>query len=180
MSNAQPKNIDVDTVRQWLDAGEAVLVDIREPDEYAREHIPGALSAPLSSLESFTADPAKGRVAVFHCQSGNRSRQASEQIAACGYDEIYLMEGGMQEWKRRGHSVHVNRKAPISIMRQVQIVAGSLAALGAILGLFVDPNFVWLSAFVGAGLLFAGLTGTCAVASILALMPWNRVSSEAA
>lgn len=180
MSNTQPKPIDVDTVRKWTDAGDAVLVDIREADEYAREHIPGAHSAPLSSFDGFRPPPGKTRIAVFHCQSGNRTQQASEKIAASGYGEVFLMEGGMQEWKRGGHAVNVNRKAPISIMRQVQIIAGSLALLGGLFGLYVDPNFVWLSAFVGAGLLFAGLTNTCAVASILAMMPWNRAPGEPA
>jgi rhodanese-related sulfurtransferase len=152
----------------------AVLVDIREADEHARERIPGARSSPLST-GAFQA-PQNG-VAVVHCKSGNRTRmnapalRAAAQGAAC---EVYLLEGGIDAWKAAGLPIEKNRKAPIEIMRQVQITAGGLALLGFVLGLTVNPAFHALSGFIGAGLLFAGASGWCGMAKLLAVMPWNR------
>ena len=88
--------------------------------------------------------------------------------------ETYILEGGIDAWKKAGLPVALDRSQPIDIMRQVQIVAGSLVLIGAVLGFFVAPGFYALSAFVGAGLLFAGISGFCGMAKLLGLMPWNR------
>jgi rhodanese-related sulfurtransferase len=85
-----------------------------------------------------------------------------------------LVEGGLDAWKRAGLPVAEDRRQPIELMRQVQIAAGSMVVLGVVLGLLVAPGFYLLSGFVGAGLVFAGVTGTCGLASVLRLMPWNR------
>ncbi len=154
----------------------ATLVDIRERDEYAREHIEGARHHALSTLDR--AHPARpgDAVLIFHCKSGARTAQAAQQIASgtpAGV-ETYILDGGIDAWKKAGLPVIVDRKAPIPVMRQVQIGAGSLVLLGAILGATVSPGFYALSAFVGAGLIFAGATGFCGMARVLELMPWNR------
>lgn len=95
--------------------------------------------------------------------------------AAC---ESYILEGGIDAWKKAGLPVAFDRKAPIPTMRQVQIVAGSLVVLGTVLGATVAPAFYALSAFVGAGLVFAGVTGFCGMERVLALMPWNRPAAN--
>lgn len=114
---------------------------------------------------------------MFHCKSGARTHAntaalaAAAQGAAC---EAYALEGGLEAWKAAGLPVAKDRKAPLEIMRQVQITAGGLALLGFMLGVSVDPAFHALSGFIGAGLLFAGVSGWCGMAKLLAVMPWNR------
>lgn len=159
----------------------AVLIDIREADEYAREHIPGARHHPLSRLDKKTLERPSNGVVVFHCRSGARTQSNAARLASAAQNcEAYALEGGLNAWKKAGLPIALDRRQPIDIMRQVQIVAGSLVLLGAGLGFFVAPVFYALSAFVGAGLLFAGLTGFCGMATVLGWMPWNRRAAAGA
>ncbi|MEQ8652067.1 MAG: rhodanese-like domain-containing protein [Kiloniellales bacterium] len=178
MTQVKLEEVDSRTLKKWLDADKAVLIDIREPEEYAREHIPGSRTVPLTRLEAADFSKDHDKIAVFHCGSGNRTRQAAPQILSSGFREVYHLEGGLQSWKKAGFAVNVNRKAPISIMRQVQITAGAMVVLGILLAILVSPWFMALSAFVGAGLVFAGVSGTCAMANVLARMPWNRLPAS--
>jgi rhodanese-related sulfurtransferase len=166
--------IDVTTLHTWLTAGEAVLVDVREPAEHAGEHIPGAQLLPLSRFDPAQIPPPAGKKVVLYCQSGNRSAQAGRQMLAAGASQIWHVQGGLQAFKDAGYETVRNPHAPISLQRQVQIVAGALVLLGTLLGALVSPWFLWLSGFVGAGLTFAGLTGTCGMAMLLARLPYNQ------
>ena len=177
MTQAELREVDSRTLKAWLDSDKAVLIDIREPDEYAREHIPGSRLVPLSGFDAADFPKDHDKIAVFHCNSGNRTCQAAPQILSSGFREVYHLEGGLRAWKKAGLAVNINRQAPISIMRQVQITAGALVVLGILLAILVSPWFMALSAFVGAGLVFAGVSGTCAMANVLALMPWNRLAA---
>lgn len=160
-----------------LIAAGAVLVDIRDADEYRREHIAGARLRPLSTLASLDVEP--GRVVIFQCRSGARTTAHADRLAAAAASEAYRLEGGLDAWKKAGLPVVADKRQPLELMRQVQIAAGSLVLIGAALGAFVHPGFYALSAFVGAGLVFAGVSGTCAMARILRRMPWNRPASTA-
>lgn len=157
-----------------LKAKRAVLVDIREPDEFARRHVTGALSRPLSGLEAAHIKIAPGADVVFTCKTGMRTGANCDRLAAQVEGPAFVLEGGVDAWAAAGLPVAEDRKAPLEIMRQVQIGAGSLVLLGVILGLLLDPAFFGLSAFVGAGLAFAGATGFCGMARLLAWAPWNR------
>jgi len=163
-------------VRDAMERGEIVLIDVREPAEHAGERIPGSRLLPLSK---FDADQARslagGKPIVLHCRGGNRSGQACQKMLNAGAEGATHLAGGIEAWNKAGLPIERDAKAPISIMRQVQITAGSLVLIGAVLGYFVSPWFIGLSGFVGAGLLFAGLTDTCGMAMLLAKMPWNRV-----
>jgi rhodanese-related sulfurtransferase len=161
-------------LKRRLDAGDAVLIDIRETDEHAREHILGARLAPLSAIDAHDFDRDHAKAAVFHCKSGMRTQANAARLIARGFREAYFLEGGIEAWKAAGYAVHANTKAPLEIMRQVQIAAGALVLIGVALGWFVHPAFFALSAFVGAGLTFAGATGWCGMAMLLKAMPWNR------
>jgi rhodanese-related sulfurtransferase len=154
----------------------AVLVDIREPDEFRRRHVPGALSRPLSGLEraSLTLQPTQE--VVFTCKSGMRTAAACERLAAAVAGPALVLEGGVDAWTAAGLPIAEDKAQPLVILRQVQITAGSLVVAGVGLGLTVHPAFFGLPAFVGAGLIFAGLTGTCGMARLLALAPWNRAA----
>ena len=154
----------------------ALLVDIRERDEHARERIEGARHHALSVIDRDHPARPGDKVLIFHCRSGTRTAQSAPQIASAmpAGVETYILEGGIDAWKKAGLPVTIDRSAPIPTMRQVQIVAGSLVLLGATLGAAVAPGFYLLTAFVGAGLVFAGVTGFCGMARVLDLMPWNR------
>jgi rhodanese-related sulfurtransferase len=153
----------------------AVLIDVREADEHAREHIPGARHHALTKIDR--ANPVKqgDDVLIFHCRSGARTGSNSLKLAGAAQGcEAFILDGGLNAWKKAGLPVTLDRNQPIDIIRQVQIVAGSMILIGVMLGVFVAPAFYALSAFVGAGLLFAGISGFCGMARLLGLMPWNR------
>jgi rhodanese-related sulfurtransferase len=153
----------------------AVLIDVRDADEHARERIPGARHHALSRIDVEMPVPENDDILVFHCRSGMRTAaNAGKLAAAAGTCEAYVVEGGIDGWKKAGLPVTLDRRQPIEVMRQVQIATGTLILLGVLLGFFVAPGFYALSGFVGVGLLFAGLSGFCGMARLLALMPWNR------
>ncbi|HBM2890767.1 TPA: rhodanese family protein [Klebsiella oxytoca] len=161
--------------RALIDRG-ARLVDIRDADEYAREHIPGAQLVPLETLNKGAALHASHEeTIVFHCQAGSRTQNNAARLAASAAPaQARLLAGGIQAWKAAGLPVEEDKSQPLPLMRQVQIAAGVLILLGVALGYTVNSGFFLLSAFVGAGLAFAGITGFCGMARLLALMPWNR------
>lgn len=170
------KAIPAGRAKELVEGG-ALLVDIREADEFRREHIAGARTRPLSTLQSLDVEP--GRTVIFTCRSGARTTAHADRLAVAANTEAYRLEGGLDAWKKAGHPVVADRRQPIEMMRQVQIVAGSLVLIGALLGSLVHPAFYILSGFVGAGLVFAGVSGTCAMARILRLAPWNRSPATA-
>jgi rhodanese-related sulfurtransferase len=156
-----------------LAAGAAVLVDIREADEFARSHVPGALSQPLSGWEAAHLQIAAGHDVIFTCRSGMRTAGACDRLAARVSGPAFVLAGGLDGWAKAGLPLAVDARAPLEIMRQVQIAAGSMVLLGVVLGFLVAPGWFGLAAFVGAGLTFAGVTGFCGMARLLMLAPWN-------
>jgi rhodanese-related sulfurtransferase len=164
-------------VRERIDAGHAVLIDIREPDEFARSHIKGAQSQPLSVWEKAHLSVDPDADVIFTCRSGMRTAGACDRLAARVTGDAFVLDGGLNAWEKAGLPVETNADAPLEIMRQVQIAAGSLVLIGVLLGFFVAPAWFGLSAFVGAGLTFAGISGFCGMARLLMLMPWNRVKT---
>ena len=171
------KQIKPAALRQTLVRNEALVIDVREPGEFAREHIAGTQSFPLSSF-----DPSRlprDRRIVLCCQSGARSSRALAQLEAAGLNDIAQLDGGLGAWKAAHLPTSIDITQPISIMRQVQIIAGSLVVLGAVLAAVVSPWFIVLSGFVGAGLMFAGITDTCMMAMLLSKLPYNRPRAAA-
>jgi rhodanese-related sulfurtransferase len=160
----------------------AILVDIREADERAREKLAGARHLPLSKLNEADLALHEGKPVIFHCKSGARTMGHASRLAekAGGACEAFIIEGGLDAWKKAGLPVVADRRQPIELQRQVQIGAGSLAFLGTMLGLFASPWFLVVPAFVGAGLIVAGATGFCGMARILMRAPWNRATYESA
>lgn len=166
--------IDPFKARAAMQAG-ARLVDIRGPDEYAREHIPGASNIPLDRIGELGAGASP---VIFHCRSGVRTEANAAQLAAAtGNAPAYILSGGIDAWRSAGQPTALDRRQPIEIMRQVQIAAGSLILIGVLLGFLWSPAMFGLSAFVGAGLVVAGTTGWCGMAQVLRVFPWNRRAS---
>jgi rhodanese-related sulfurtransferase len=159
------------TEAKRLIAQGARMIDIRAPDEHARERIPGAENLPVEGLSALQGGSG---IAIFHCRSGQRTAMNADKLARAASCDAYIVEGGIEAWKKAGLPVERDRSRPIEIQRQVMIAAGGLVLLGALLGRFVASEFYVLPVFVGAGLTFAGITGWCGMAKLLALMPWNR------
>jgi rhodanese-related sulfurtransferase len=159
------------------------LIDVRTPAEYRELHAGPARLIPLDSLEPDAVMASRGEAAdqplYFICRSGSRGKQACAKFVAAGYRNVVNVEGGTLAWEQAGLAV-VRGEKTISLERQVRIAAGSLVVLNTALGAFVHPAFLGLSAFVGAGRVFAGVTDTCGMGMLLARMPWNRATSPGA
>lgn len=168
------QEIKASEARHWMEEGRAELIDIRDSGERSQLRIPEARWMPLTGLEAGLKAEPHQKIGIFHCRSGRRTQVHADKLATVGYPEMYVLEGGIMAWKKAGYPVTSDSKAPIEIMRQVQIAAGSLVVLGVILGTWVHAGFFWLSGFIGAGLLFSGATGSCGMASMLAKLPFNR------
>jgi rhodanese-related sulfurtransferase len=160
---------------QRLLADGAILVDIREPDEHARQHIPGARHLPLSRLDEVDLAVHEGKPVIFHCRSGARTLANAGRLAErSGACDAYVVAGGLDAWRAAGLPIVADRRRPIELQRQVQIGAGGLVLGGTLLSALVSPLFLLVPGFVGAGLIFAGASGFCGMAHLLMRAPWNR------
>jgi rhodanese-related sulfurtransferase len=158
------------------------LIDVRTPVEFWELHATDALNVPLLRLDPVavmqTRNGSNNEPLYVICRSGSRGRQACEKFLAAGFPNVVNVEGGTLAWAECGLPVVRGKKA-ISLERQVRMAAGLLVLLGALLGWLVHPAFVGLAAFVGAGLVFAGITDTCGMGMLLAQMPWNQIKETA-
>ena len=153
------------------------LIDVRTPAEYAKEHIPQARNEPLTELNPKALYEAgvltKGQPVYLLCQGGGRATKAFEKFERDGYHHGVIIEGGTQAWIDAGFPVERSDVKIISLERQIRIAAGSLVLTGVLLSIFVNRGFIGLSGFVGAGLIFAGITDWCGLGLLLAKAPWN-------
>lgn len=169
------KTVDPATLKQWLDKDEAVLIDVREPGEYRTASIPGAILKPLGQLDMNDVKAYQGKKIVIHCQLGKRGQQGCEKLMSMQPDmDLYNLEGGLVAWQQANLPVHTSQSNLLPLNQQVQLTVGTFVLLGSVLSYFIHPVFTLLTAFFGAGLMFAGLTGNCAMARLLAKMPWNQ------
>ena len=180
------KNINIGEFEQMKARGEKIYIaDVRTPAEFQSGHIPGAVNLPMGEVSpQEIVQRAQGAALVVVCQSGGRSARCCQAINQVDPAVSPLnLEGGTQAWKDAGKPVSGSTgitRTVISLERQVRIGAGAFVLLGVVLGFLAHPAFFLLSAFVGAGLIFAGLTDWCGMALVLAKMPWNRGSGDAA
>ena len=153
------------------------LLDVRTPVEFAEVHVPQARSIPLDEINprelAGSAQVRKDQPVYLLCRSGQRATRAAEKFAKEGFTDPVVVEGGTLAWMEANLPVTRGKTKAISLERQVRIVAGSLVLAGVLLGWLVHPGFFGLSAFVGAGLVFAGITDFCGMGLLLAKLPWN-------
>ncbi|MBV7388227.1 rhodanese-like domain-containing protein [Pasteurellaceae bacterium TAE3-ERU1] len=170
------QTVSATTLSQWLDDANVVLIDVREPNEYASAHIPQARSLPLSQLEHSLAHVPAGRKVVVQCQKGKRGEKGCAIIEQnFPHIELYNLEGGIEAWQQAGLPlISTSNSKKLPIMRQVQLAAGSLVALFSLLSLAGAHGFSVLTLLIGCGLIFAGATGWCGMAILLQKMPWNK------
>jgi rhodanese-related sulfurtransferase len=173
----QPLLLPADLARLRVECPRTRLLDVRTPGEFDSQHIAGAYNVPLDTLAEHGAeiggvtDPV-----VLVCRSGQRARKAEEALRATGMSNLHVLDGGMAAWVAAGQPVREGQRR-MSLERQVRIAAGALAATGGILAVFANPLFAVLPALVGSGLVFSGVTDTCAMGTVLALLPHNRPAS---
>lgn len=157
------------------------LLDVRTPVEYREVHVDFAWNVPLDQLDPETVmqarNGAKDEPLYVVCRAGSRGAIACDRFRDAGFANVVNVEGGTLACEQAGLPL-VRGKKTVSLERQVRIAAGSLVLLGAVSGWLIHPAFIGLSAFVGAGLIFAGITDTCGMGMMLARMPWNRCSQE--
>lgn len=159
----------------------AVLVDVREGHEHARERIPGARHHALSRLgQAHPAGP-DDKVLIFHCKSGARTNMNAQRLAAGADCDVYLLEGGIDAWRRAGLPVESGRgdgaAAGPDLMRQTRIAAIVLMLIGVALGQVAGQNFYILTLGAGLCLMWAEQTGSCGLTRLLAALPWNRTAT---
>ena len=177
-----PATISAAELKSLCERGDPLeLIDVRTPAEFRETHVAAARNVPLDRLDplALRAEVGAGKPLYVICQRGGRGKQACEKLAAAGWTDVVNVEGGTLACEAAGVLL-VRGKKTISLERQVRIAAGALVLMGAVLALTIHPYFVGLSAFVGAGLIFAGVTDTCGMAMCLARMPWNLVKEERA
>ncbi|HEX5831360.1 MAG TPA: rhodanese-like domain-containing protein [Gemmatimonadaceae bacterium] len=177
-ASAPPVLSPAELVRLRRERPETRLLDVRTPGEFESQHIAGAYNVPLDTLAEHGAEIHAGVTApvVLVCRSGQRARKAEEALRAGGMANLHVLDGGMNSWVADGQPV-LEGTPRMSLERQVRIAAGTLAAAGGFLALFVNPLFAAIPAFVGSGLVFAGVTDTCAMGMIIARLPHNRPAS---
>jgi rhodanese-related sulfurtransferase len=167
-------SLSAEKVKEMLENNEVLLIDVREEVEYREEHIEGAFLLPLSSFTKEKLPKLEGKKLVIYCKGGVRGGKACDMVQKMGIEtEFFNLEGGITAWKQK-YDVIKGKKLILPLERQMQLVVG-VGVLGfTLLGAFINPKFLILPAFFGAGLIFAGITGFCGMMRILALMPWNR------
>jgi rhodanese-related sulfurtransferase len=159
---------------------ELSLIDVRTPVEFDATHVRQAVNLPLDGLDPQTLAAAgklaRDQTVYILCRSGQRAARAAEKFVKDGYENAVVVEGGTLAWIDAGLPVETGRGHGISLERQVRIGAGSLVLTGVLLGHFIHPAFYLIAAFVGSGLIFAGITDWCGMGLLLAKAPWNQRS----
>lgn len=170
--------ISTHMLKQWLDHGEAVLIDVREPAEYAAEHIEGAVSVPLSTV-CCPRLPKTDKKVVFQCRRGARGESACRKLMSEDPGRhVYNLEGGIEAWQDAGLPIVISGRKVLPLDRQVQLTVGLLVLLGSLLAYAAGPVFLLLTGAIGVGLSIAGLTGFCGLAYLMARMPWNQAKAD--
>ena len=172
------KSITPTTLNEILKTNtHTALLDVRTPAEHAQIHVPGVQLLPLDRLDAAglegLAGFSKESPLYILCHSGGRAKQAAEKLSRAGYQDCVVVEGGTSAWAASGFPVIRGKSTDRALERQVRIAAGAMVLSGALLSHFVNPLFIWLSGFVGAGLIFAGITDWCGMGILISKMPWN-------
>jgi hydroxyacylglutathione hydrolase len=179
VSNASVHDLS-DALNEKDASGQCQIIDVREAMEYESERVAASRHAPLSTLprehQARLAGLDRSRPLYVLCRTGARAEKAAHHLAELGWSDVRIVDGGTLAWHAAGLPLERTGRKTWSLERQVRLTAGSLVVVGAAVGFFVHPVGYALSAFIGAGLVFAAVTNTCGMAMVLAKMPWNRAS----
>lgn len=155
---------------------DVIVIDVRTPGEFEAIHLAHAVNIPLGEIESRADDirayQADGKSVVLSCRTAARSHQAQERLARQGITDVAILDGGIVAWEAEGNPV-VRDVIRWDLERQVRLAAGSIVALSILVSLVI-PGARFVAGFVGAGLVFAAVSNTCAMANVLSRLPYNR------
>ncbi|PRW64750.1 rhodanese-like domain-containing protein [Actinopolyspora mortivallis] len=177
MPRTLPKNVDIAQLRELRGIEPRIrLIDVRAPGEFASSHIPGSYNVPLDLLREYREELTvqHGDPVVLVCSSGGRAEQARTLLENVGLDRISVLRGGITGWEQQGGELDQGR-GTWDMERQVRLVAGLFVLTGVVASLAYEP-LKWIAGFVGAGLVFAAVSNTCAMSHVLGLLPHNRTS----
>ena len=149
------------------------LIDVREYPEFAGGHIEGSELVPLGTLDRASEGWDRSAPLTLVCRSGRRAEDARQTLAGKGFSSLKVLDGGVQAWTNSGKPLTVAQNKPWSMERQVRVTAGALVLIFLGIGLLTSKKFFIGAAVVGAGLVYAGVSDTCMMASLLGRMPWN-------
>ncbi|MEP7160191.1 MAG: rhodanese-like domain-containing protein [Dermatophilaceae bacterium] len=175
----RPTLLQADELREWLTRPDRPrIIDVRTPPEFRGVHIPTAYNVPLNLLQEHRdelRDPLDEQI-VLICRSGMRAGQAEQLLGAAGLDRVHVLDGGVQSWEAAGLPVNRGQGA-WDLERQVRLLAGGVVA-SAVLVSQRYSGAKWFAGAIGAGLVTAALTNTCALGKALSLAPWNRAVTK--
>ena len=167
-------SVDAKTAKGWLDNEEAIIIDVREPEEFGASHIVGATLIPLGNIKKDKLPDFTHKKIIIHCQLGKRGGMACEKLLTSDPNlEIYNLEGGIVAWQKAGFKVEASETFTLPLERQVQVAIGGGVLLGVMMGYLFHPIFFLIAACFGAGMLYSGITGNCELANLIKKMPWN-------
>lgn len=176
------QTIDVNELNNRMKQdGRTILIDVRSPAEYDAAHVDRSVLLPLDRLAAAQVQSLRSgddRPVYVMCKAGVRADQACRKLAAEGVGNLVLVAGGIDAWRRQGLSVICGKPASMPVMQQVQLTIGTAVVAGAALAWFVHPAWVVLCAAMGLGMMMAGVTGLCPLASLIAAMPWNKTAES--
>ncbi len=167
------QTISATTLANMQKQGVVNLIDVRTPAEYGAAHAQGSTNIPLDKLDPSSLAYCNGNTVYFICKSGIRAQKAMEKLAEAGFSNMVQVEGGTDAWINAKLPVLKGRKA-LGLEQQVRLIVGGMALTGAGIVLAGNPMGLALVAFMGAGMIYAGITNTCGMAMVLAKMPWNQ------
>lgn len=173
-------NITPQQAYELLSKGKAILIDVREDDEFKTEHIPYAISLPLSNISNLAMyiSPAPEQKIIFQCQHGKRAKKACNIVTTShlGFkqDDIFTIDGGIEGWRTAHLPLVKATKTKLPVFRQVQIIIGLLVLAFSVLGLFGQLWAIYISGFLGFAFAVAGITGWCGLGVLLSKAPWNK------
>lgn len=156
------------------------VIDVRTKAEVNDTHLPGSIHIPVNEITPERVNNAlreagkTGQPIYLLCQSGKRADMAANTLSGQVSERLIIAEGGVNALKSTNAPLTSGGKSAVSLERQVRIAAGGLVLAGVLAGFVINPAFFALSGFVGAGLMFAGITNTCAMGMLIARMPWNK------
>ena len=168
------EKITVHELKKEIDAGtSAQIVDVRTPSEYISERIEAAVSVPLIHFDQLAMNLDKSREVYAMCRGGQRAEEFCRKLDALGY-RTFCVDGGLEAWRKQNFPVIRSPGQPWSLERQTRFAAGFLVFIGVLLALTIHPGFIYLSGFIGLGLMYSGATDFCGMSLMLAKLPWNK------
>ena len=153
---------------------QAKILDVRSALEFSQVHIEHSLNIPIDMISAKINELSQSRQNyLVLCHTGNRAAMAADMLIQSGIHTVKVIEGGIIRWQKEKLPV-IKGQGGMSLERQVRLIAGSLVLLGIMMSWLLHWAFIFVSVFVGSGLIYAGLTDNCLMGMLLMKLPYNK------